>query len=155
MITDRVAQLLLLTNSSSLNPTCPVSQHPFIIKRIHLMTNTTHHMIPPTPPQQPPNWQHSPEQILHITQQSIQSSKNLLDQLTSTINTHNANFQSVITPMAENDIIISLLEPLVSNNNPFKKITTQILTKTHTHNTDILSIRISRGIHSIRCSRSR
>lgn len=71
---------------------------------------TTHHI--PTPPQQPPNWQHSPEQILHITKQSIQSSKKLLDQLVSTINTDNADFQSVIAPMAENDIIISLTELL-------------------------------------------
>ncbi|PLW22002.1 hypothetical protein PCANC_04348 [Puccinia coronata f. sp. avenae] len=74
------------------------------------MSKTQSTLPPPQPPQPPPTWEHSSEQIIALTQESIEASQKHLDHLVNTISPDHADFQSVIMPMAENDLITLVAE---------------------------------------------
>lgn len=65
----------------------------------------------PKPPQNPPIWNHTADQILSITHQAIKSSKELLDRIGSTP-TEQCSFESVVLPLADNDLITSAVDVL-------------------------------------------
>jgi metallopeptidase MepB len=79
------------------------------------MSKTQSTLPPPQPPQPPPTWEHSSEQIIALTQESIEASQKHLDHLVNTISPDHADFQSVIMPMAENDLITLVAELVVSH----------------------------------------
>ncbi|OAV92318.1 hypothetical protein PTTG_03918 [Puccinia triticina 1-1 BBBD Race 1] len=66
---------------------------------------------PPQPPQPPPQWKHSPEEIISLTKQAIQHSRDKLDQIAATT-PEQANFNTVILPLADNDLITTTPECL-------------------------------------------
>ncbi|MBW0518729.1 hypothetical protein O181_058444 [Austropuccinia psidii MF-1] len=71
----------------------------------------SHSSSTPIPPQSPPIWDHTPEQIISITNQAINSSKQKLDKIAN-LSHHHCNFQSVVIPLAQNDLITILAETL-------------------------------------------
>ncbi|CAH7684097.1 metallopeptidase MepB [Phakopsora pachyrhizi] len=62
-------------------------------------------------PQPPPRWDHSAQKILALTNDAIKSSRIKLDQIAS-LKPEDCNFDSVVAPLAENDVIISDIECL-------------------------------------------